>query len=108
MAYEKINFSRSALTALPPAPDGKRVYYSDTKEPGLCLCVTGTGTKSFQVYIKQNGRPVRVTLGRFSPTLADGAEMPKDIGHAAFLANNPELNVRMARSLAAMVKMDLY
>lgn len=107
MAYEKLSFSRSVLLALPPAPTGKRAYYSDTKEPGLCLCVTATGTKSFQVYLKQNGRPVRVTLGRFSGTLADGAELPKGIAHAEFLANAPELNVRMARALAAMVKIDL-
>lgn len=107
MAYEKINFTRSALVGLPAAPDGKRVYYSDTKEPGLVLCATATGAKSFQVYLKVQGAPVRVTLGRFNPSLADSVELPKDCSHHDFLANLPELNIRMARSLAALVKIDL-
>lgn len=107
MAYQKINFSRTAIAGLPAAPAGKRVYYSDTKEPGLTLCITPTGTKSFQVYTKQNGRPVRATLGRFSPSLADSVELPRECTHNHFLASAPELNVRMARSLAALVKIDL-
>lgn len=107
MAYTKISFGRSALAVLPAAPEGKRTYYADTKEPGLLLCITATGTKSFQVYIKQNGRPIRVTLGRFSASLNDSLELPRDCTHAEFLANSPELNVRMARALAAMVKIDL-
>lgn len=107
MAYEKINFSRAALAGLPAAPAGKRTYYSDAKEPGLLLCVTAAGSKSFQVYVKVGGRPVRVTLGRFNSTLADSIELPKDCGHNDFLANSPELNIRMARALAARVKIDL-
>lgn len=107
MAYEKINFGRAAIAGLPPAAEGKRSYYADTKEPGLLLCVTGTGTKSFQVYIKQNGRPVRVTLGRFSSSITDSMELPRDCSHQDFLSNSPELNVRMARALAALVKIDL-
>ena len=107
MAYDKINFGRAALLALPAATAGKRTYYGDIKEPGLLLCVTATGTKSFQVYLKIGGRPVRVTLGRFSPSLAESMELPKGCSHNEFLSNTPELNVRMARSLAALVKIDL-
>lgn len=72
MAYEKINFSRAGLAGLPPAPAGKRFYCSDDKD--LLLCVTAAGSKSFQVYVKVGGRPVRVTLGRFSPALADSID----------------------------------
>jgi integrase len=107
MAYQKINFSRAALAGLPAAPAGKRTYCSDTKEPGLLLCVTAAGAKSFQVYVKVGGRPVRVTLGRFSPSLPDSVELPRDCSHNDFLANSPEMNVRMARALAARVKIDL-
>lgn len=107
MAYDKINFSRTTLVGLPDTPAGKRLYYTDAKEPGLVLCVSATGSKSFQVYLKVGGRPVRVTLGRFSPSLADSLELPRDCSHREFLANAPELNVRMARALAAMVKIDL-
>lgn len=107
MAYLKLNFSRSALVPLPAAGAGKRAYYGDIKEPGLMLCVTGTGTKSFQVYQKVDGRPVRVTLGRFNESLADSVELPRGCSHNDFLSNTPDLNVRMARSLAALVKIDL-
>lgn len=107
MAYERINFSRAKIAALPAAPEGKRAYYSDTEEPGLLLCVTSTGTKSFQVYLKVAGVPKRVTLGRFSPTLPISLELPKGCKHGDFLANTPELNVKMARSLAPLVKIDL-
>ncbi len=107
MAYTKLNFSRAALVGIPAAPTGKRTYYSDAKEPGLLLCVTATSTKSFQVYIKLSGRPERVTLGRFSPALPDSVELPRDCDHRDFMANTPELNIRMARSMAALVKIDL-
>lgn len=107
MAYTELNFSRSALVALNSALPGKREYYKDSKEAGLLLCVTATGNKSFQVYLKVSGRPERVTLGRFNPSLADGVELPRDCSHTEFLANSPELNVRMARELAARVKLDL-
>lgn len=107
MAYLKTSISRNFLIGLPNAPAGKRVYYADTKEPGLLVCVSPTGLKSFQVYIKVNGRPVRVTLGHFSPSIADSVELPSGCAHNQFLANTPELNVRMARSLASLVKLDL-
>ena len=107
MANGKINFSRTVLMNIPAAAEGKRDYYRDAKEPGLLICVTSTGIKSFQVYIKQDGSPARVTLGRFSASLADSVELPRDCSHSTFLSNNPELNVRMARALAALVKIDL-
>ncbi|MCX7147530.1 MAG: hypothetical protein NT042_15360 [Sulfuritalea sp.] len=107
MAYEKINFSRSALQALPAAPAGKRTYYCDTKEPGLLVCVTPAGTKSFQIYLKVSGSPERVTLGRFSARIAESVDLPPGCKHGDFMANTPELNVRMARSLAPLIKLDL-
>jgi integrase len=107
LASEKINFSRSALRSLPSAPAGKRAYYYDTKESGLVLCVTPGGTKSFQIYVKVSGIPARVTLGRFSPNIADSVDLPSNCKHGDFMANTPELNVRMARSLAPLVKFDL-
>lgn len=107
MTTSKITFSRTAIDALPLPEAGRRSYYHDTRQPGLLLMVTSTGTKTFQLYVKHDGRPVRVTLGRFSRDLAEGVELPRDSTHSRFLANNPELNVRMARDLAARVKIDL-
>lgn len=107
MAYAKINFSRAALCALAAPDAGKRIYFGDTREPGLLLMVTGAGTKSFQLYMKHDGRPIRVTLGRFSHTLAESVEVPRDCSPSAFMATNPPLNVRMARDLAARFKIDI-
>jgi integrase len=48
-----------------PAPEAGRSFIADTRVPGLLVQVTPNGTKSFQVYRKANGKPVRVTLGRY-------------------------------------------
>ena len=69
---------------IPAAAEGKRDYYRDAKEPGLLICVTSTGIKSFQVYLKQDGSPARVTLGHFSASLADSVEIPRDCSHSFF------------------------
>lgn len=61
----KLNFTKAALAALPPAPAGKRVYVHDTKTKGLVLAITDRGVKSFQLYRWVNKRPERLTLGRF-------------------------------------------
>lgn len=62
---ERFNFTKQKLTKLEPAAKGKRLYVYDTKVNGLCLSVTDAGTKSFLVYRKLHGRPVRATLGHF-------------------------------------------
>jgi len=64
----KINFTKKIINEVAPAQPGKRAYYHDTKVPCLTLSVTDRGSKSFLVYKKFKGKPVRFTLGRF-PTL---------------------------------------
>lgn len=47
----------------------KRLYVYDKRQPGLVLCVTPAGTKSYQIYKRaggNDGKPIRVTLGRFT------------------------------------------
>lgn len=63
---EQIQFTKQALNALPPAPEGKRAYYRDKNYPQLYLQVTDRGAKSFQVYSWGAGRPQRVTLGKYA------------------------------------------
>lgn len=48
-----------------PAPESGRSFIADSKVPGLLVQITPAGTKSFQIYRKANGKPVRVTLGRY-------------------------------------------
>ena len=62
----KFPFTKTRLESLPvPPQDGRRIYYYDSKQDGLCLCVTAAGTRTFYLYRWSNGRPVRIPLGKF-------------------------------------------
>ena len=65
MASNKINFTKATLEGLPIPSASKRAYYYDTKMRGLGISITGNGVRSFIVYRKVNGKPERITLGRF-------------------------------------------
>lgn len=65
MANNKLNFTKAVLETLPTPPTGKRGYYYDTKMRGLGISITSNGSRSFIVYRKVNGKPERITLGRF-------------------------------------------
>lgn len=71
---DRISFTVERLERVPAAPTGKRVYLLDAKVPGLLLCVTDTGNKSFQVRKRMpNGGGKRVTLGRYPGLTIDQA-----------------------------------
>jgi integrase len=61
----KYNFTKSFISSLPPAKQGKRDYYKDNKVAGLEIMVTEKGSKSFKITRKKNGRIIRVTLGKY-------------------------------------------
>ena len=69
METKKFAFTKRKLEALTPSLDGKRVYYQDEGGEALTICVTASGTKTFYLYKKFQGRPVRVPLGKF-PTIS--------------------------------------
>lgn len=60
----KIPFSKRRLEDI-PTPESGRVQYRDSKCPGLVLRVTANGAKTFAVYKKVRGRPLRYRLGSF-------------------------------------------
>ncbi|MBB3170166.1 tyrosine-type recombinase/integrase [Simiduia aestuariiviva] len=62
---ETHNFTKALLDELQPIPGKTRSYFYDKRINGLCLSITPKGTKSFLVYRKVEGKPVRVTLGRY-------------------------------------------
>lgn len=68
----KVKLTQAAVTRL-PVPDGKRVYYYDEAMPGLAVCCWPSGTKTFMLYRKINGRPIRVKIGRFGDLTAKQA-----------------------------------
>ena len=61
----KFNFTKRTLDALTLPEKGKRVYYYDAKTRGLGVSVTDKGTVTFIVYKKVEGKPERITLGRY-------------------------------------------
>ncbi|MDD2583062.1 MAG: tyrosine-type recombinase/integrase [Desulfuromonadaceae bacterium] len=84
MAKNEVNFTKSTLEQAQAPAGAKRFYLYDEKESGLVLQVTPAGKKSFQLYRKHNGQPIRVTIGTY-----------------------PELTVEQARKKARQVKVDL-
>lgn len=60
----RFSFNLTELTRLEPPARGRRHVY-DTRCPGLTLCVTPAGTKTFYLYRRVQGRPQRTHLGRF-------------------------------------------
>ena len=63
MAKNEINFTKAALEQAHAPADDKRFYLHDERESGLVLQITSTGRKTFQLYKKHMGKPIRVTIG---------------------------------------------
>ncbi|MGE4403738.1 MAG: Arm DNA-binding domain-containing protein [Desulfobulbus sp.] len=80
----EINFTKAALEQAQAPAGVKRFYLYDERESGLVFQITPTGRKTFQLYKKHLGKPVRVTIGTF-----------------------PELSVEQARKKAREIKVDL-
>jgi hypothetical protein len=71
---EKINFTKKTLEQIePPTEKGARLVFHDNRIKGLQLRVTASGNKTFSVYKKFQGKPVRVTLGKFPEITPDQA-----------------------------------
>lgn len=88
----RINFTKKALDGLPLPPEGKRSTYTDAKAPGLELRVTHNGTKTFscQRWIKDRGRPERVTLGRYpAMTIEQARRQALQLSSAIAEGHNP-------------------
>lgn len=105
MTEGALKFTRQTLDKL--SPTDKRATYRDAETRGLTLEVTPNGVKSFRVYRKVQGKPERITLGRFNAALPDSREFPQGTDLMKALLGQPELNVRMARRLAEAVNVQL-
>ncbi len=64
MAKKTTNFTQRIVQSIQPPTHGREIYY-DSKIKGLCLRVSSTGRKTWQVYKWHDGRPLRITLGTF-------------------------------------------
>jgi len=99
-------FSRAAIGKIVPPASG-RAYYHDNEQRGLLLDVQHSGLKSFQIYRKINGKPVRINFGRFDASIPDTREITSGVDPLSLLGNSPSLNVRMARKVANAINAEL-
>jgi len=63
MTTLQINFTKKTVQDLPNAANGDRDQYQDTRAKALRLEVTDKGKKTYKVYRKMSGRPIRYTIG---------------------------------------------
>ncbi len=99
MKANRFSFSRQALNNLEPPETGKRHYYYDTKTHGLCLAVSPTGNKTFLVYRKIQGKPERITLGRYPDLSLEHARAQAHTLNAAIAeGRNPNEERREAKA----------
>ncbi len=68
----EFSFTEARVRELATPEDGK-VFYSDTKTPGLKLCAYSSGAKSFLVYRRILGRPERVFIGKYPDVTVEKA-----------------------------------
>ena len=65
MSKNKIKLNIQTIKNLPTPTDGKRTYYYDNKVPGLGIMIFPSGTKTFFLYKRVDGKPDKIKLGRF-------------------------------------------
>lgn len=96
MSDTAINFTKSSLTAL-PSPASGRSTYKDTKTPGLHLRVTSSGVKTFSLFKRVNGKPERITLGRFPEmTVEQARRKATEMNGQIAMGVSPSLEKRRA------------
>jgi integrase len=96
---KQINFTKSNIDSLPIPETGKRDTYHDTKNSGLQLRITSTGTKTFSVYKRvKGGSPERVTLGRYPDmTIEKARKEAANITLQMIAGKNPADRLREAK-----------
>lgn len=70
---EKVKLTKAVIEKLVP-PSSGRVFLYDSSIVGLCICLTNTGTKTWYLYKKMNGKPVRLKLGRWPAVTVEAAK----------------------------------
>jgi hypothetical protein len=102
----RFNFTRDTLGNLCPSEQGS-IAANDDAVRGLLVNVSKTGTKSFLVYRKFGGRPLKITLGQFDPEIPETRELPDGTNPLSILGNKSRLSVRLARKVATAVNAQL-
>jgi len=109
MAKNTLNFTKIALEALPLPMEDTRAIYHDSKTKGLQLRVTSNGVKTFNMFrwVKAEGKPERITLGRFPDMSVEKAREKADIINGA-IANKENPNNAIRAEKAEMTFGELF
>ncbi|HVW96131.1 MAG TPA: site-specific integrase [Mucilaginibacter sp.] len=92
------NFTKPALIDLKLSGTAKRGYYRDSKEKGLILDVSVSGSKSFYLYKKIDGRPEKLFLGSFPDTSIENARKQASVLKGQIASGkNPQQEKRRIR-----------
>ncbi len=107
---ETINFTKAILATLPLPSQGKRHSFKDSRVKGLIIRVTANGQKTFQLYQKHQGRPVRVTLGTFPDMTIENARRDATKAKGALAGgDNPNVTKnRLRKEITLKQLFDLY
>lgn len=95
----RLNFTKAALAALPLPAKGKRATYFDARTRGLHVIITETGTTTFYLRRKHDGRSERILIGRFPEITIEQARGKAGELTAAFATGKNPAEVR--RSIRA-------
>ena len=63
MSNKKINFTKSIILSLPLPSVEKIAYYYDKQVNGLGIMLFSSGTRTFFLYKRVNGKPDKIKLG---------------------------------------------
>lgn len=104
------NFTKALLSSLPLPPEGKRHSFKDARVKGLIVRVTPNGKKTFQLYQKHQGRPVRITLGTFPDMTIENARREATKAKGALAAGtNPNVEKdRLRKEITLKQLFELY
>jgi integrase len=72
MKPDRVAFTEKRVADLKPPAAGRRYAY-DARTAGLAVCLTSAGARTYYIYRKVNGRPVRLRLGTTSELTLDMA-----------------------------------
>ena len=98
MTTHRINFTKKTIESLPNAVKGKRDHYQDSRVKALRLEVTDKGKKTYKVYRKKGGRPIRYTIGDVADWSIENARTKAEEVNALISKGiNPNIEKRKMR-----------
>ena len=110
MTNNKINFTNTIINNLVlPASDKRNCYY-DIQTSGLGIMVFPSGTKTFFLYKRVNGRPDKIKLGKFPEMSIEQARKSADsVMNEIFSGKDPNKDKQKLRKESTLQELyDIY